>query len=205
MNHGETCDRQLGFPPSPTSAQNAHSSVKLCFSFSVIECSYALQNETLLLSLKYFMLPKIFCILQTPIRLVMLLRSFYICITGIFVSSCKQTSTIHWRSNPMFVTLSLAQTHHEHHQSQAVQDLAYFTLKKLALQSFKSSGTAHPSTHCHIPTDLNVQRHRCENLKPHEYSYWPNTLTHASSRTKCFFCPIFQGWPLPRSLITELK
>ena len=46
----------------------------LCLSVFV---SCALQNETLFLSLKYFVLLKTVCILQKPIRLVMLLRSFY--------------------------------------------------------------------------------------------------------------------------------
>jgi hypothetical protein len=115
VNQGDTRNRQLGFPLSPATAENTHSSGKLCFSFSVIECFFASQNETLLLLLKYFVLPKTVCILQKPIRLlVIFLSSFYISITiiiiiiitttttttttttaGIFVSSCKQTGTVH--------------------------------------------------------------------------------------------------------------
>ena len=45
-----TCNRQLRIPLSPATAENTHSPVKLCFSFSVIECFCALQNGTVLLS-----------------------------------------------------------------------------------------------------------------------------------------------------------
>jgi hypothetical protein len=37
----------------------------------------------------------------------------------------------------------------------------------LLLQSFKTSGTTHPVTHCYIPEDMHLQQHY-ENLTPHK-------------------------------------
>jgi hypothetical protein len=54
------------------------------------------------------------------------------------------------------------------------------------------SGPTHRMTQCHIQEDLNPQRHRCENLKPHNMKHSVVTMDSPKFQRTSFFYYLFK-------------